>query len=83
MLSEKSSLVPTVMLSKSKACLRGVMVVRTRVPLDGSMEGCCGFPIWQGRQTLSVPACSEVVCRVGEHQHRWHIDVHDDKNFHT
>ena len=27
----------------------------------------------QGRLTLSVPACSEVVCRVGEHQHRWYI----------
>ena len=53
----------------------GIMVVRTRASSGGSIEGCCGFPIWQGRQTLSVPACSEVVCRVGEHQHRWHIDV--------
>ena len=23
------------------------------------------------------------LCRVGEHQHSWHIDVHDDENFHT
>ena len=53
----------------------GIMVVRTRASSGGSIEGCCGFPIWKGRQTLSVPACSEVVCRVGEHQHRWHIDV--------
>ena len=42
------------------------MVVRTRASSGGSIEGCCGFPIWQGQQTLSVPACSEVVCRVGE-----------------
>ena len=30
----------------------------------------------QGRQTLSVPACSEVVCQVGSTNTRWHIDVH-------
>ena len=53
-LNEKSSLVPTVMLSTSKACLR--CYGRTHASLGGSIEGCCGFPIWQGRQTLSVPA---------------------------
>ena len=25
----------------------------------------------------------DFVCQVGEHQHHWHIDVHDDENFHT
>ena len=40
--------------------------------------------LWQGtiigqlaRKVLWV--CLLVVCRVGEHQHRWHIDVHDVK----
>ena len=28
-------------------CLR-IMVVRTRVSSGGSVEGCCGFLIWQG-----------------------------------
>ena len=59
------------------------MIVRTFASSGGYIEGCCRFPIWQGRPTLSVPACSKVVCRVREHQHSWHIDVHDDENFRT
>ena len=35
-----------------------------------TVEGCWGAPIWQGWRTLSVPACSEVVCRVGKYQHQ-------------
>ena len=32
--------------------------------------------------------CGELIviilwCYMGEHQHHWHIDVHDDENFHT
>ena len=42
------------------------MIFQTRVSAGGSIEGCCGLPVWQGQQTLSVPACLEVVCRVGE-----------------
>ena len=38
------------------------------LPTCGSIEGCCGFPIWQGWQTLSVPACSELV-----HLMMWHV----------
>ena len=30
-----------------------------------------------------IRAKVDVVCRVGEHQHRWHIDVHGNENFHT
>ena len=42
-----------------------IMVVRTRVSSGGSVEGCCGFLIWQGWQTLSVPAWTEVVSSGG------------------
>ena len=43
------------------------MIFQTRVSSGGSIEGCCGLPVWQGQQTLSVPACLEVVCQVWEH----------------
>ena len=43
---EKSSLV-LVVLFTFNIRLR-IMVVRTRVSLGGSVEGCCGFFIWQG-----------------------------------
>ena len=42
-----------------------IMVVRIRVSSGGSVEGCCGFLIWQGWQTLSVPAWSEFVSSGG------------------
>ena len=58
------------------------MVVRTHVSLGGSIEGCCRFSIWQGRQTLSVPACSEVVVEGGTPT-PLDIDVHGDENFNT
>ena len=43
---EKSSLV-LVVLFTFNIRLR-IMVVRTRVSSGGSVEGCCGFLIWQG-----------------------------------
>ena len=43
---EKSSLV-LVVLFMFNIHLR-IMVVRTRVSSGGSVEGCCGFLIWQG-----------------------------------
>ena len=44
---EKSSLVLVVVLFTFNIRLR-IMVVRTCVSSDGSVEGCCGFLIWQG-----------------------------------
>ena len=44
---EKSSLVLVVVLFTFNIRLR-IMVVRTRVSSGGSVEGCCGFLIWQG-----------------------------------
>ena len=44
---EKSSLVIVVVLFTFNIRLR-IMVVRTRVSSGGSVEGCCGFLIWQG-----------------------------------
>ena len=44
---EKSSLVLVVVLFMFIIRLR-IMVVRTHVSLGGSVEGCCGFLIWQG-----------------------------------
>ena len=32
------------------------LYLHDHVSSGGSVEGCCGFLIWQGRQTLSVPA---------------------------
>ena len=43
---EKSSL-ELVVLFTFNIRLR-IMVVRTRVSSGGSVEGCCGFLIWQG-----------------------------------
>ena len=34
-----------------------------------------GSPFGKANRLYLVPAFSEVVCRVGEHQHHWHIDV--------
>ena len=45
---EKSSLVVIVVLLCLVYALVIIMVVRTRVSSGGSVEGCCGFPIWQG-----------------------------------
>ena len=52
------------------------MVERTHASSGGSIEGCCGSPFGKADRQ-SVPVCSEVVCRVGEHQHHWHISVHE------
>ena len=32
--------------------------------------------------TLEADARRKKLCRVGEHQHHWHINVHSDENFH-
>ena len=44
------------------------------------LKDAAGSPFGKAdRLYVSVPACSEVVCGVGEHQNRWHIDVNDVK----
>ena len=38
---------------------------------------------WEKPKMLPAKEVISVACRVGEYQKHWHIDVHDDENFHT